>query len=38
MSRAFASEIAAVASEAAPKAEMLLYSDLLARARVKLAA
>jgi hypothetical protein len=38
MSRAFAGEIAAVASEAAPKAEMLLYSDLLARARVKLAA
>jgi 2-polyprenyl-3-methyl-5-hydroxy-6-metoxy-1,4-benzoquinol methylase len=38
MSRAFAGEIAAVASKAAPKAEMLLYSDLLARARVKLAA
>ena len=38
MSRAFASEIAAIASKAAPKAEMLLYSDLLARARVKLAA
>jgi hypothetical protein len=38
MSRAFAGEIAAVASQTAPKAEMLLYSDLLARARVKLAA
>jgi len=38
MSRAFAGEIAALASEAAPNAELLLYSDLLARARVKLAA
>ena len=38
MSRTFAGEIARAASEAAPKAEILLYSDLLSRARVKLAA
>lgn len=38
MSRAFADEIASVAAKAAPNAQMLLYSDLLARARVKLAA
>jgi len=38
MSRAFAGEILATARKAAPHAEVLLYSDLLQRARVKLAA
>jgi hypothetical protein len=38
MSRAFADEITAIAAKAAPNAQMLRYSDLLARARVKLAA
>jgi 2-polyprenyl-3-methyl-5-hydroxy-6-metoxy-1,4-benzoquinol methylase len=38
MSRAFAGEITRLAAKEAPHAEVLLYSDLLARARVKLAA
>ncbi|HYM17633.1 MAG TPA: class I SAM-dependent methyltransferase [Micropepsaceae bacterium] len=38
MSRSFAGEIATVAKERAPKAKILLYSDLLARARTQLAA
>lgn len=38
MSRAFAGEIARQAHERAPKAEIVLYSDLLARARVAQAA
>jgi SAM-dependent methyltransferase len=38
MSRGFAGEIAAVAKERAPKAKIVLYSDLIARARTKLAA
>jgi SAM-dependent methyltransferase len=38
MSRAFADEIATVAKERAPRAKIVLYGDLLARARTKLAA
>jgi SAM-dependent methyltransferase len=38
MSRAFAGEIAAVAKERAPKAKIVLYGDLLARAKTKVAA
>jgi hypothetical protein len=38
MSRAFAGEITALAAKAAPNAQVLLYSDLLTRARVKVAA
>ncbi len=38
MSRAFSSEIARKAAEASPQAEILLYADLLARARTALAA
>lgn len=38
MSRAFAGEIAGLAREHAPKAEIILYGDLLARARMALAA
>jgi SAM-dependent methyltransferase len=38
MSRAFAGEIAEIARTHAPNAEILLYSDLLSRARTKLAA
>jgi hypothetical protein len=38
MSRTFAREIARIARRHAPKAEIILYSDLLARARMALAA
>jgi SAM-dependent methyltransferase len=38
MSRAFASEISKIARAQAPNAEILLYSDLLSRARGRLAA
>jgi hypothetical protein len=38
MSRAFAGEISKIAKTHAPNAEILLYSDLLARARGRLAA
>jgi SAM-dependent methyltransferase len=38
MSRAFSGEIARAAAQAAPNAQILLYSDLLARARAKRAA
>jgi hypothetical protein len=38
MSRAFAGEIAQIARAQAPNAEIVLYSDLLSRARTKLAA
>lgn len=38
MSRAFAGEISKIAKAEAPKAEIVLYSDLLARARGRLAA
>ncbi|HMF27820.1 MAG TPA: class I SAM-dependent methyltransferase, partial [Candidatus Cybelea sp.] len=38
MSRAFAGEIAKIAKLAAPKAEILFYADLIARARTKIAA
>jgi SAM-dependent methyltransferase len=38
MSRAFAGEISKIAKSHAPNAEILLYSDLLSRARTKLAA
>lgn len=38
MSRAFANEIARIAKMQAPKAEIVLYADLLARARMRVAA
>ncbi|HEY1707376.1 MAG TPA: class I SAM-dependent methyltransferase [Rhizomicrobium sp.] len=38
MSRGFAGEIAAHAKQLAPKAEVIFYSDLLARARTRMAA
>jgi ABC-type hemin transport system substrate-binding protein len=38
MSRAFAKEIAHIAKAHAPKAEILLYADLIARARMRSAA
>ena len=38
MSRAFAAEIANIARQRAPRAEIMFYGDLLARARTKLAA
>ena len=38
MSRGFAGEIAAAARKFAPAAEILLYTDLLNRARMRLAA
>ena len=38
MSRAFAEEIARIAKSQAPKAEIILYSDLIERARLKPAA
>jgi SAM-dependent methyltransferase len=38
MSRSFAGEIAAHAKQLAPKAEVIFYSDLLARARTRMAA
>jgi hypothetical protein len=38
MSRGFAGEIAAEARKFAPIAEILLYTDLLSRARTRLAA
>lgn len=38
MSRAFADEIGRLAAQVAPKAEIILYSDLLARARLQRAA
>ena len=38
MSRSFSGEIARIAAREAPKAQILLYSDLLSRARTRLAA
>ena len=38
MSRAFAQEIARIAKSQAPKVEIVLYADLIARALTKLAA
>jgi ABC-type hemin transport system substrate-binding protein len=38
MSRAFAGEISKIAKTHVPHAEILLYSDLLSRARCRLAA
>jgi len=38
MSRAFASEIASIARQRAPRAEIVFYGDLISRARTKLAA